>query len=102
MPVKNSQSKSRSEWVVIHVALGTSEAYLFANRLKSEGLPAFVHQESLASVIGITMGIGEICVLVHENDYDEAAAILDLDEVEQLPSDTDYIIVDNKQDDELT
>ena len=86
--------------MVVYTALGISEAHMIANLLKSEGIPAFVNHESLASVMGINFGMGEISVLVNEANYEEALSILDAEEMDQLPSDVDYIIVDTDTDDE--
>ncbi|NWF68525.1 MAG: DUF2007 domain-containing protein [Chloroflexi bacterium] len=97
MTNKPIPSQHAPHWVVVYVALGISEAYLIANRLKSEGIVAFVDQEPAAGALGINIGLGEIRVLVHESDYDAALLILEPDEPDQLPSERDYIILDDDE-----
>jgi hypothetical protein len=62
-------------WMVVYVAGSEPEAYVVAGRLESEGIPAFVHQEPVGRAYGLTVGpLGEVKVLVHSDDYDQATA----------------------------
>lgn len=92
------------EWISVYLTHNPTEAHIVAGRLKHEGIQAMVHQEAGASAIGINIGnLGEVKVLVHPEDYDEALAIIDPEEPEALPETTDdivYMMFDDEEDDD--
>ncbi|HRE47685.1 MAG TPA: DUF2007 domain-containing protein [Aggregatilineales bacterium] len=63
-------------WAVVAVAFGESEAAILAGRLQSLGIPAFLEREALGSVLPLGIGIGQIRILVPEDAYELAMAIL--------------------------
>ena len=86
------------EWMVVYITYNFLEAQIVAGRLESEGIQALVYQEPGANAIGIRIGrMGEVKVLVRENDYDMAETILFPDEPDTLPDDTDRIIFDDDE-----
>jgi len=88
-----SRRERRNDWMVVYVTYNVMEAHIVAGRLQSEGIPALVHREAGASAMGIHIGgLGEVKVLVHPPDYDDALAILDPDEPHSLSDDNDRII----------
>lgn len=51
---------------------------MVAERLRSLGIPAIVHNEPLGAIYGLTIGpLGEAKVLVPESFFDRAAEALD-------------------------
>lgn len=100
-PQGNADSNT---WMIVYTTHNPEEAHIVAGRLKHEGIPAIVDHAIGARSIGITIGsMGEVRVLVHPNDYDDAVAILDPDEdfPEELPDTTDRIIYHIDEDDEF-
>lgn len=93
-------------WMVVYVAYNVTEAHIVAGRLKSEDIPAMVHQEAGADAMGIRIGsMGEVKVLVNPDDYERALAILETDaeELDALPETTDdvsYRWLDEGEDEE--
>ncbi len=90
--------------MVVYTTFNAPEAHIVAGRLKSEGIPALVHQAPGANAIGIHIGsLGEVTVLVREEDYWRAIAILEPDSPALLPDNGDDIIdveFDEQEDDE--
>ena len=83
--------------MVVYIAHSEPEAYIVAGRLESEGIKAWVHQEPVGRAYGLSIGpLGEVKVLVSPEDYDQALAILDEDDVES--DDTDIIPEDDEDD----
>ena len=65
------------QWVVIGVNLLPAEAAIIKGRLESLEIPAVIQQESIGSVMGLTVGpLGSAKVLVPEPLLDQALAIL--------------------------
>ncbi|MEM7033454.1 MAG: DUF2007 domain-containing protein [Chloroflexota bacterium] len=65
-------------WEVIGVNLLPAEAAIIRGRLESMDIPAIVQQESIGSVMGLTVGpLGSAKVLVPEPLLDRALSILD-------------------------
>lgn len=99
-----SVSEQPPQWMVVYTTFNSPEAHIVAGRLESEGIPALVHQAPGASAIGIHIGsLGEVTVLVREDDYWKALAILEPDSPPLPPSSDDDIIymeVDEEEDDE--
>lgn len=74
---KRGQSPRVPQWIVALSTDNLPEAHIVAGRLQHEGIQAWVFQEPGAQAWGITVGIlGEIRVLVHEDDYEAALRIL--------------------------
>jgi hypothetical protein len=87
--------------MVVYTAYHSPEAHIVAGRLKSEGIPALVHQAPGANAIGIHIGsLGEVTVLVREEDYWRALEILEPDSPALLPDSDDDIIDIGDEDDE--
>lgn len=67
-------------WMIVYVAHSEPEALIVAGRLENQGIEAFVHREVTGNAYGVyTDPLGEVSVLVHPDDYEQAAAILDED-----------------------
>ncbi len=79
------------EFIVVYSAFNSAEAHIIAGRLQSEGLRAWVHQEPAGSALGINVGmLGEVRVLVRDDDYEAALRILEDDDTMPLLDETDF------------
>lgn len=67
-------------WMVVAQAAGVMEGEIIAGRLKSLGIPTYVHRESLGAVLGLSIGLGQTSVVVPEEFYEAAMQILYPDE----------------------
>jgi hypothetical protein len=86
------------EFIVVYSAFNVTEAHIVAGRLQSEGIRAWVHQEPAGSALGINVGIlGEVRVLVRDDDYEAAIRILEDDDTQPL---LDYSDQDEADDDD--
>ena len=86
------QQSKLPEWIVVFETYSLQEAHIVAGRLKAYGIEAIVHTIPGASAIGITYGkLGEKSILVRLNNYEDAMAILNPDEAENLPESTEKI-----------
>lgn len=65
------------EWVPVATAMGEIEANVIAGRLNSEGIPTRIRQESAGAALGLTVGLGQILVLVPEPVVERAVRILE-------------------------
>lgn len=82
--------------MVVYVASSEPEAYVVAGRLQSEGIGTFVHQEPVGRAYGLTVGpLGEVKVLVHPEQYEQALNILDDDEY--VSDDLDIVPEDDNE-----
>ena len=64
-------------WVVIAVNLTPMEAVIIKGRLDSEGLPAWVQQEAVGTMLGLTVGpLGSVKILVPEALAAQSIALL--------------------------
>lgn len=52
------------------------QAHLIKNMLEQAGINSFIHGESLQGGIGDLQAFGFIQIMVNEQDYDEAKAII--------------------------
>ncbi len=90
------------EWMIVYSTHDYTDAHIVAGRLQVEAIPAIVHRQPGASALGITIGaLGEITVLVHPENYDEALLLLEPDELDALPdttNDVTYLGVDHDAD----
>jgi hypothetical protein len=66
-------------WMVVATASGIAEAAIIAGRLESLGIPAYIDRESLGAVLGLTVGIGQARVVVPQQFYEAALAVLEPD-----------------------
>lgn len=90
-----------TDWMVVYETPVETEAYIIAGRLKVEGIQAMVYRQPGAAALGITIGrLGSITVLVQPPDYERALAILEPDELEELPNTTDDITYLGLEDDD--
>jgi hypothetical protein len=81
--------------MIVLTTYDLSEAHVIAGLLESEGIRALVQQEPAGSALGITIGIlGEVRVLVLAADYERAVALIEADDIDELPADADQIIFD--------
>lgn len=82
----------KNDWMVVFATHILQEAHIVAGRLKSEDIPAFVEYEPGASAIGISIGnLGEKRVVVEQQFYEKAMALLYPDEPVEIPESTDKI-----------
>lgn len=90
------------QWVVVYSTPSLPEAHIVAGRLQSEDIPAMVYKEAGTSALGINLGVfGEACVVVHPENHEAALALLEEDELTELPAgDEDIIYLQNDTDDE--
>ena len=66
-----------AHWVVVADNLNPAEASIIKGRLESQDIPAFVKQEALGSVLGLTVGsLGSAQVLTPESLAEQARTIL--------------------------
>jgi hypothetical protein len=65
------------DWVPVATAMGEIEANLIAGRLNSEGIPTRIRQEAAGAALGLTIGLGQILVLVPEAMGERALRILE-------------------------
>ena len=74
-----SESRYDSQdWLVITTTQGVTEAAMIAERLRSLGIPAIVHNEPLGLIYGLTVGpLGAAKVLVPDSFFDRAADALE-------------------------
>jgi hypothetical protein len=101
---KRKRKPKPPEWMVVYTTTSAPEAHIVAGRLKHEGIPAMVHGEAGATAIGINIGnLGEIKVLVHPENYDDALDILEEEDLDELPESTDgivYMTFDDEEDED--
>ena len=72
-----SGSTESTKLVVIAINLNPAEAAIIKGRLDSQDIPAFVQQEAMGSVLGLTVGpLGSAKVLVPEPLAERALDIL--------------------------
>lgn len=93
-----SKNPPRPAWIAVYTAHNLPEAQIVAGRLEYEGIPTLVNYP----VGGTSMGIylGAISVLVHPDHYAQALAILETDELDELPDTTDPISYHQDDDDD--
>jgi hypothetical protein len=85
-----------AEWMVIYETPDLTEAHVIAGRLEVDGIKVLVHQPTMASVFGFTLGqVGNTTVAVHPEDFDRALALLEPDELHALNDDNERIIFYN-------
>lgn len=91
-----------SEWMVAYVTNNITEAHIIAGRLKSEGIHAILDHMAGMGAIGITIGNwGEIRILVHPENYDQAVDILDNEYgLDELPEQLGDVIYDHYDEDD--
>lgn len=81
------------QWMIVYTTHNLGEAHIIAGRLESEGIRAILDHLAGRNAIGISIGIwGEVRVLVHPDDYDQAQAILSPEEPLELEDDYDDVI----------
>ena len=62
----------------VYVAQGLLQAEVYKSKLESAGIPVLLEYESIGPTLGITVdGLGEVCVMVHDELADEARALLE-------------------------
>lgn len=63
---------------IVYVAQGLLQAEVYKSKLESAGIPVLLEYESIGPTLGITVdGLGEVCVMVHDELADEARALLE-------------------------
>ena len=97
--MNNQPQSSSPPWVVAYTAHSEPEAIIVAGRLQNEGIETFVHREVVG---GNPYGVyldpqGEVSVLVHPQNYDQALRILEEDVVGD-----DYSADDTGDEDDFT
>jgi hypothetical protein len=92
---------SQTEWIIVYAASSDMEAHIVAGRLHHEGIPNIIERAIGAHALGISIGqLGEVRVLVHPSDYDQALEILEPEEPDSLPDSTTDITYYFEDDDE--
>jgi hypothetical protein len=87
------------KFVPVYIARGTLEAETVRVFLESEGINAFVLQESAGVVYGLTVGsLGAARVMVESQDEDHAKTILRAMEAGEYELPTDEVYFDNVED----
>lgn len=80
-------------WYVVASTAGMLEAEIIAGLLRSANIPLFLFREASSTAIPLSFGlIGGVDVLVPEDYYEEASALLETHEgriLNELPPDTD-------------
>jgi len=72
-------TKSPSELVTVHVAMGRMEAEVVKGRLEAEGIPAMLAYESIGQTYGLTVdGLGQVLVKVPAQFAAQAREALEL------------------------
>jgi hypothetical protein len=62
----------------VYVAQGLLQAEVYKSKLESAGIPVLLEYESIGPTLGITVdGLGQVCVMVHDELADEARALLE-------------------------
>ena len=95
-----------ADWMIVYETPSETEAHVVAGRLQVEGIQAVVYRQPGAAALGITIGrLGSVTVLVTPSDYERSLAILEPDDLDELPETTDditYIGIEDDDPDELT
>ena len=69
---------SDEKWVVITKVSGELQAGLVRNLLEAQGIKVFLNQEGAGRAVGLSVGpMGEVQILVPENQSEEARKIVD-------------------------
>ena len=78
MTLRKSDGGSKGpDWIAIYITHNLPEAHIIVGKLRTNDIPAMIHQEAGATAIGITLGnLGEIKILVSPADYDRAVELL--------------------------
>ena len=61
---------------IVYQASDVIQGHLIKNMLEQAGINSFIHGESLQGGIGDFQAFGFVQVMVNEQDYDEARAII--------------------------
>ncbi len=78
-------SSPRSTWIVVARLSGVTEATMFAERLRSLGVPAVVQNEPIALALGLAIGpYAQVRVLVPEGFFDQALDLLEAPDSSEL------------------
>lgn len=79
------RSLDNRPWYVVATAPGEAVAAIIAGRLKTAGIPVWIYRESAGAAIGLSVGpLGTVEVLVPEDYYEEALALLEADDAPLL------------------
>jgi hypothetical protein len=69
---------SDEKWVVVTEVSGELQAGLVRNLLETQGIKVFLNQEGAGRAVGLSVGpMGEVQILVPENQSEEARKIVD-------------------------
>ena len=82
--------EENTRWVVVSKGLNPAQATIIKGRLESQDIPAFVKQEAIGTVLGLTVGsLGSAQVLVPESLAEQALDILaetfEVDDESEIP-----------------
>lgn len=90
--IERMKGPDGQQWSVAAIGHGEAEAMILAGRLESENIPTWVYRESAGSVIAVSFGeLGNVYVLVPEAYYEQASAMLALDDSTSLEAIADLI-----------
>jgi hypothetical protein len=69
---------SDEKWVEVTKVSGEFQAGLIRNLLEAQGIKVFLNQEGAGKAVGLSVGpMGEVQILVPENQSEEARKIVD-------------------------
>ena len=69
---------SDEKWVEVTKVSGELQAGLIRNLLEAQGIKVFLNQEGAGKAVGLSVGpMGEVQILVPENQSEEARKIVD-------------------------
>jgi hypothetical protein len=64
-------------WIVVFTAAGMTQANIVRGRLETEGIPTSLKYEAAGAIYAITVdGLGEVGILVPQEDFERAVAVL--------------------------
>lgn len=66
------------KWVVVTEVSGELQAGIVRNLLEAQGIKVFLNQEGAGKAVGLSLGpLGEVQILVPENQKEEAQKVVD-------------------------
>lgn len=68
---------AQDTWLVVYTASGMAQANIVAGRLETEGIPTIMKYEAAGPIYAVTVdGLGEVKILVPEQEFDRAVEAL--------------------------
>jgi Putative prokaryotic signal transducing protein len=91
--MNNLSQSSPQSWVAAYTAHSEPEAIIVAGRLQNEGIETYVHREVVGgNPYGVYLDpLGEVTVLVHQKDFEQARLILEADVADDERDEEDFV-----------